>query len=191
MTFSLSLRDHCASSIQRWMLGGMVLGIHFVTHSLWMNTMNRCLPMPIVRFLRVLILILVWTSSYSPSPASTQTLLRQFPKAAKLGTLVVTAPPEVMINGSSARLSPGARIKGVNNLLVMSASLVGTSVLVNYVRDGQGLIHEVWILSAQEAQEKRAGMEPVTNFVFGSDADKPKTDDGKTPFDQLPKYPKQ
>ena len=34
-------------------------------------------------------------------------------------------------------------------------------------------------------------MEPVTNFSFGSSGDKPKTDDGKTPFDQLPKYPKQ
>lgn len=178
-------------SIQRWMLGGMVLGIHFVTHSLWMNTMNRCLPMPIVRFLRVLILILVWTSSYSPSPASTQTLLRQFPKAAKRGTLVVTAPPEVMINGSSARLSPGARIKGVNNMTVMSGTLVGSSMLVNYVRNAQGLIHEVWILSAEEAQEERSGMEVVTNFIFSSDANKPKTDDGKTPFDQLPRYPRQ
>jgi hypothetical protein len=34
-------------------------------------------------------------------------------------------------------------------------------------------------------------MEPVINFTFGSDADKPKTDDGKTPFDQLPKFPQQ
>ncbi|MDO8250627.1 MAG: hypothetical protein Q7T78_13055 [Rhodoferax sp.] len=149
--------------------------------------MNRCLPLPIVRWLTLLAML--WTSS--ASPASAQSLLRQFPPAAKRGTLVVTAPPEVLLNGASARLSPGARIKGVNNGLVMSGALVGQSVLVNYVRDGQGLISEVWILGAEEARAERSGMEVVTNFIFGSDADKPKTDDGKTPFNQLPKYPKQ
>ncbi|MDO8450142.1 MAG: hypothetical protein Q7T10_15200 [Rhodoferax sp.] len=101
---------------------------------------------------------------------------RQFPPAAKRGTMVVTAPPQVLINGAVAQLSPGARIRGVTNMMVMSASLVGSSVLVNYVRDPLGLVHEVWILSEQEAQEKRDGMEPVRNFRFGSDADKTKTD---------------
>ena len=120
-----------------------------------------------------------------------QTVLRQFPADAKRGTLVVLIPPEVLINGTPERLAPGARIKGVNNLLLLSASLVGTPVLVNYVRDGQGLIRAVWVLSSQEAQEQRDGMGPLTNFVFDSDANKPKTDDGKTPFDQLPKYPNQ
>lgn len=169
----------------------MVLKIHYTSHSLWINTMNRCPSVPILRFLRTLIVFLVWTASLGPSLAAAQTLLRQFPAAAKRGMLEVTLPPAVMINGRSERLAPGARIKGVNNLLVMSASLVGATVLVNYLRDRQGLIHEVWILSAEEALEKRAGMEPVTNFVFESDADKPKTDDGKTPFNQLPKYPRQ
>jgi hypothetical protein len=159
------------------------------TPSLWMNTMNRCLPMPILRFLMMLAIVFLWTSAYRPSPVAAQTMLRQFPPAAKRGMLVVTAPPEVLLNGTAERLSPGARIKGVTNMTVMSGSLVGTSVLVNYVRNAQGLIQEVWILSTDEAQEQRAGMEPVTNFVFGSDADKPKTDDGKTPFDQLPRYP--
>lgn len=153
--------------------------------------MNRCLQMPPVRFLMALAIVLVWACAFGPDTAQAQTMLRQFPPAAKRGMLVVTTPPEIQINGASERLSPGARIKGVNNLTVLSASLVGTSVLVNYVRDAQGMVHEVWILSAEEAQEKRVGMEPVTNFVFSSDADKPKSDDGKTPFDQLPKYPKQ
>jgi len=168
---------------------GVVLKIHYSSHSLWINTMNRCPSMPILRFLRTLIVLLVWTASVSPSLATAQTLPRQFPAAAKRGLLEVTLPPVVLINGRPERLAPGARIKGVNNLLIMSASLVGATVLVNYLRDGQGLIHEVWILSAEETLEKRDGMEPVTNIVFGSDADKPKTDDGKTPFNQLPKYP--
>ncbi|WP_296486969.1 hypothetical protein [Rhodoferax sp.] len=123
--------------------------------------------------------------------ATAQTGVRQFPASAQRGMLVVSNPPEVLINGKAARLSPGARIKGVNNLLVLSSTLVGRSVLVNYRQDAQGLIHEAWILSPEEAAQERSGMETVINFVFGSDADKPKTDDGKTPFDQLPKFPRQ
>ena len=149
--------------------------------------MNRYLSIPLTRFFLPL-LALLCVLSLTPSASSAQTGLRQFPPAALRGTLQVTQPPEVLINGAPARLSPGARIKGVSNLLVMSGTLVGQHVLVNYVRDTQGMIHEVWILSEQEALQKRKGMEPTFNFSFGSDADKPKTDDGKTPFDQLPRY---
>jgi hypothetical protein len=102
--------------------------------------------------------------------------------------LEVTQPPNILINGQPERLSPGARIKNSSNMIVLSGNLVGQPVLVNYLRDAQGQIHEVWLLNATEAQEKRAGMETVTNFVFSSDADKPKTDDGKTPFNQLPVF---
>lgn len=127
-----------------------------------MNTMNRCLHLPLVRSLMMLAIVLLGTSISCPSPVGAQTI-RQFPAAAKRGTLVVTSPPAVLINGMAARLSPGARIKDVNNMMVMSAALVGQSVLVNYVRDTQGLIHEVWILNAAEARKNLA--------------DKPKTDD--------------
>ena len=117
-------------------------------------------------------------------------MLRQFPVAAKRAVLEVKAPPEVLLNGAADRLSPGARIHGLTNMLVMSAQVVGQRLVVNYVRNPQGQVHEVWILSEAEAQQKRPGMEPVTNYVFGSDADKPKVDDGKTPFNQLPVYKK-
>ncbi len=151
--------------------------------------MNRCQFLSRLRALAVL--LLAGSVSFQPSVATAQELVRQFPRAAMRGSFTVTAPPAVLINGSAERLAPGARIRGVNNMLVMSGSLVGQTVLVNYVREKQGLVQEVWILNASEALEKRSGMEPVTNFVFGSSADKPKTDDGKTPFDQLPKFPKQ
>jgi hypothetical protein len=140
--------------------------------SLWINTMNRCLPTPISRFLMALVAAMFWLAL--PDGAVAQTIARQFPPAAKRATLEILAPPEVLLNGASMRLSPGARIKGVNNLMVMSAALVGTRVLVNYVLDGQGLVHEVWILSEEEAREKRAGMATVTNFIFGADTSKPK-----------------
>lgn len=127
-----------------------------------------------------------------PLPAFAQEqAVRQFPVAAKRGMLVVTTPPEVSINGTAERLSPGVRIRGVNNMLVMSGSLVGQTFVVNYVREKQGMIQEIWLLNQAEADEKRKGMEPITNFIFGSSEDQPKTDDGKTPFNQLPKFPKQ
>jgi len=150
-----------------------------------MNTMTRCTQ----HFYSCLLsLCLLTASNLLPASAQAQGLLRQFPKAALRGLMEVTTPPQILINGQVARLSPGARIKGVNNLLVMSGSLVGQAVLVNYVRDNQGMVHEVWVLSAEEAQEKRAGMEPLRNFTFASEADKPPTDDGKTPFNQLPSF---
>ena len=152
--------------------------------------MNRCLPARKGLLLGLTTLLLT-TASLMPEPASAQGFDRQFPKAARRATLEVTMPPNVMINGQAERLSPGARIKGLNNQLVLSGSLVGQRLLVNYLRDPQGFIHEVWLLSEAEAQQKRAGMEPVINYVFGSDADKPKVDDGKTPFNQLPKFPQQ
>ena len=149
--------------------------------------MNRCLTGPVAHLLKTLPLLLLWTASVLPTPAGAQTAVRQFPATAKRGTLVVTAPPAVLINGNAERLSPGARIKSETNMMLMSAALVGSPVVVNYRRDAQGLIHEVWILSALEAQEKREGMD-TSNIVFDSVTQQTKTDDGKTPFNQLPKY---
>jgi len=125
------------------------------------------------------------------TPASAQEMVREFPAAARRATLEVTSPPNVLINGQADRLSPGARIKGPTNMMVMSGQLAGQRLVVNYLRNSQGLIQEVWILNATETALKRAGMEPTVNFNFASDADKPKIDDGKTPFDQLPKFPQQ
>lgn len=152
--------------------------------------MNRCLA-SFGSHLLLSSTLVAGLCGLSSTPAAAQESVRQFPAKALRGTLQVTAPPEVLLNGQAARLSPGARIKGTNNLLVMSGTLVGQVLLVNYLTDSQGMIREVWLLNRQEAQEQRAGLETRTNIVFSSDADKPKTDDGKTPFNQLPKYPQQ
>ncbi|MEK9952461.1 MAG: hypothetical protein VW687_09930 [Curvibacter sp.] len=69
---------------------------------------------------------------------------------AKLGVLRVVAPPEVLLDGKPARLSPGARIRGTNNLMVMSAALVGQDLKVLYTLEPLGLVHEVWILTMRE-----------------------------------------
>lgn len=139
-----------------------------------------------VRLLAMAVGLLVLASSTSAQMAP-----RQFPAAVKRGFMTVTAPPDIAINGTAMRLSPGARIRGPNNMLVMSATLVGQRYAVNYLVESQGLVREVWILSQAEVDALPRGWDTVTNFSFASDADKPKVDDGKTPFDQLPKFPRQ
>lgn len=124
-----------------------------------------------------------------PLSAQAQDAVRAFPERALRGTLVVQTAPEVLLDGAPARLSPGARIRDVNNLLVMPAQLAGQELTVNYLRDPQGLVHEVWILNAAEAAQKRAGARSGRNFLFASEADTSPRDDGKTPFNQLPKFP--
>ena len=78
---------------------------------------------------------------------------RPFPPTALRGAMVVTNPPELVMNGKAERLSPGARIRGANNMLVMSASIVGQNLLVNFVREPNGMVHEVWILTEAEAKQ--------------------------------------
>jgi len=76
---------------------------------------------------------------------------RPFPANALRGELVVQQPPIVSVNGEAARLAPGARIRGRDNLLVMSASVVGVPLLVHYTVDDSGLVKDVWVLRDDEA----------------------------------------
>lgn len=123
--------------------------------------------------------------------AGAQTAARQFPPNVQRGIMTVVAPPAVTINGAAMRLSPGVRIRGPNNMLLMSGALIGQPYAVNYLLEPQGLVREVWILSQAEVDALPKGWDTTVNFRFASDADKPKVDDGKTPFDQLPRFPRQ
>ncbi|HYW58602.1 MAG TPA: hypothetical protein VE934_16760 [Polaromonas sp.] len=152
--------------------------------------MKRCTKdllkaMPAVMLAFSAILTAVPASAQSDTPVPEN--VRNFPKAALRGMLVVRTPPEISMNGKADRLSPGARIRNVNNTFVTSGALIGQELPVNYTRDSAGLVHEVWILNAAEVQEKREGM-PARNFSFGFESTPAAQDDGKTPYDQLPRY---
>ncbi len=120
--------------------------------SLWIYTMNRCpLFAPATRRgLTIAALALVALPVLAQSAP-----VRRFPAQALRGTMVVTQPPVITMDGQAARLSPGSRIKGTNNLLVLSGALVGQELTVNYTLEHLGLVHEVWILTEAEAAEKR------------------------------------
>ena len=76
--------------------------------------------------------------------------VRTFPSTAVRGTLQVVQPPEVLFNNMVARLSPGARIRGANGMLLMSASAVGQTLQVMTVLDSQSMLHDVWVLNETE-----------------------------------------
>ena len=86
-------------------------------------------------------------------PAAAQTS-RPFPANALRGELLITQPPEVLLNGRPARLSPGARIRDTQNMLQMSGALVGLRLRVHYTVEPSGGVHNVWILTPDEAARK-------------------------------------
>ncbi|WP_137733721.1 hypothetical protein [Pseudaquabacterium pictum] len=106
--------------------------------------MLRCVPQAVLA--AALLLLIAGTAAAQTS--------RPFPATALRGALVVTQPPEVLLNGKADRLSPGARIRGANNMLQMSGALVGEKLLVHYTREPSGLVHDVWILTPEEAARK-------------------------------------
>ncbi len=146
--------------------------------------MKRCLKHLFLALPMALLLALPVAAQTAGSEGSLS--VRQFPKAALRGVLVVKAPPEVSLNGKPDRLAPGARIRNLNNNFVVPGALIDQELLVNYTRDSMNQIYEVWMLSAEEAKEKRAGLPSRFSFGFGSSA--APQDDGKTSYDQLPRY---
>jgi hypothetical protein len=121
--------------------------------------MNRCLRFLQALFPRALVTCTViaclGTTAWSGAAnAQTSAVGREFPRNTQRGSLVVTAPPEVLVNGKADRLSPGARIHSPQNMLVMSGALVGQKLLVNYTRENTGMVNEVWLLTPEEAALK-------------------------------------
>ena len=76
---------------------------------------------------------------------------RSFSAQALRGELIVTAPPEARLNGQPVRLAPGARIRGADNMLQLSGTLVNQRLLVHYTVDIGGQLRDVWVLTPAEA----------------------------------------
>jgi len=137
-------------------------------------------------------------------PASAQTSLeekakpnsRNFPKTAFRGQLQVTATPDALMDGKADRLSPGSTIRDIHNLLVLPGAVTGAKLVVNYTRDNIGQVQQVWILNAEEIKQKLPSQFAAAandNGILSNirslfePAPAPQ-DDGKTPYNQLPKY---
>ena len=91
------------------------------------------------------------------TPATAQ-IARHFPDSAVRGNITFKSPPQIELDGKAERLSAGARIRDEQGVLAMTGALEGKSFTVNFRREAStGLVHEVWILSAEEQKVKRDG----------------------------------
>ena len=89
--------------------------------------------------------------AFTATVALAQGFVREAPKDVKPAVIAVSAtPPIITVNGVADRLSPGARVHDLNNMLVLSGSLAGKTLYTVYRRDAAGLVHEVWLLTAEE-----------------------------------------
>lgn len=162
--------------------------------------MNRCRRTPAAAPLTSLLPALALAAAFAWSPPAVAQMLeapvqneaavggRNFPEGTLRGQFMVTAAPEILLDGRADRLSPGARIRSTENMVVTTGAITGQNLLVNYTRDPAGLVREVWVLTPTEASVKRASVgRPFLNFwpfVAAGGA----TDDGKTPYHQLPAF---
>ena len=97
---------------------------------------------------------------------------RNFPATALRGEITITQPPELALNGQLGRLAPGARIRGQNNLLLLSGALVGQRLLVHYTRDSSGNLLDVWVLTPAELARRPWPTTPeqAATWSFNPDA---------------------
>jgi hypothetical protein len=85
------------------------------------------------------------------SAAVAQTMVRVAPADVKPAIIAVSAtPPIISVDGKEDRLSPGARVRDRNNMMVLSGALAGKTLYTVYRRDSAGLVHDVWLLNAEE-----------------------------------------
>ena len=96
---------------------------------------------------------------------------RNFPPGTLRGRFMIVNAPEIQLDGQPERLSPGARIRSAERMLVMPASITGQNLLVNYTRDAAGLVREVWIEKSghvraehRQTQELKSGATVRTDF---------------------------
>ena len=92
---------------------------------------------------------LAFAFACAPLPAAAQAQ-RPFPQNALRGVIAFDNPPQVTLNGKPAQLAPGVRIRGQNNLLLLTAPLVGSKLVVHYTTEFTGLIKDVWVLRDDE-----------------------------------------
>jgi hypothetical protein len=114
--------------------------------------MPRCVAPPrLIARTRRLVLVMALAGSAIPAAAQgSGNPSRHFPATALRGLLEGLQPPQMRLNGQPARLAPGARIRSMDNLLLLQGALAGQRMEVHYTRDLTGALLDVWILTPAE-----------------------------------------
>jgi hypothetical protein len=75
---------------------------------------------------------------------------RRFPPKAQRGEIKFVAIPDVVIDGVPERAAHGLRIHDERNATVVYGRVNGRTAIVNYLRNTNGAVREVWILTPEE-----------------------------------------
>jgi len=79
---------------------------------------------------------------------------RNFPQNALRGEVVVQNAHEALVDGQPARFAPGLRIRGQDNLMLVSGVLIGQKFIGHYTVDSYGLLNQLWVLRDDELANK-------------------------------------
>ncbi len=93
---------------------------------------------------------LVAAATVAFSAAALAQVQRNFPQNALRGEVSFLVAPDITLNKKPARLAPGVRIRGTNNMMVVTGEVTGRSFTVNYTAEPSGLLLDVWILRPEE-----------------------------------------
>ena len=93
---------------------------------------------------------LVAAAALAFSAAAPAQVQRAFPQTALRGEVTFKVAPDIILNKKSARLAPGVRIRGTNNMMVVTGEVTGRTFTVNYTVEPSGLVLDVWILRPEE-----------------------------------------
>jgi hypothetical protein len=110
---------------------------------------------------RFVLVTLAAASLVAALPAQSQALMRRFPRTALRGEIAFGAFPEILLNGRTASLAPGARVHDLGNAMPMPGALVGNKYIVNFTINSMGLVQEVWILRPDEISRQPWPRTPV------------------------------
>ena len=113
-----------------------VIGSSHRSH--WVHTMYRC------------VVSLAAAAVLAFSAAAQAQVQRNFPQNALRGEVSFQVAPDITLNKKPARLAPGARIRGTNNMMVVTGEVTGRSFIVNYTVEPSGTLLDIWILRPEE-----------------------------------------
>lgn len=101
------------------------------------------------------IFALLGAAALATAPALSQTFQRPIPNEAKRGTIAYVSGMLVAIDGRHILLSAAAQIRGPDNLIIVPSALPPGGSVAEYLLDFNGQVSRVWLLTAQEAAQKK------------------------------------
>lgn len=125
--------------------------------------MNRC-----VRLGRRFVLLSFAALLGSAALAQPQ-VTRNFPQNALRGEVLVQNAHEALINGQPARFAPGMRLRGQDNLMLVSGVLIDQKFIGHYTLDLSGLVTQLWVLRDDELANKLWPRTPEESAAWSFD----------------------